>query len=974
MADLGERAVQSKPPELQEELLSPESRDNTSKRDAPAADHPSDAKRSRPAAADADSTQQACVLYKPQTQMTRPHYGGLLGAIQHHLGAQPFDVLAGVAHGVLAALKNHQLDPGDKKKAIDRLFRGTIHNQLFHYLVFIAYYITDFHGASAAGNAAAAAPPAPAVQDELGEGDDNAAAAAHSTQPASVLYKPQTQMTRAPYEDLLGVIQHQPFDVLAGVAHGVLAALKNHQLDPGDKKKAMDRLFRGTIPNQLFDYLVFTAYFITDFHGAPPAPAVDATLRDIHVGVPVNYIVFFFFLLPCRHEMHCHLGANHRALFNVVMQHISRDNPLDVKAWVVDKLLATLKNDELDNTAKKEDIEEEWLHKRISSEFFDQLVSMGKLITDYHGAGSGLEGRDSYSLYYEAPENSDTLDLQKREMEWRKKQHEETISLRKKQHEENISLRKKQLEEKISLRKKDIDLREKQAEAKLITAEAGIMAIDIQKVPPYMKSYYIAAPMANLADAPAVQNKPPEVLLPSDSESRGNKTKRDDAAAAAAAADPSDAKRSRPAAAGSTQPASALYKPQSETTRRLYEGLRSAIQRHLRGQPFDIIAGVAHGVLAALKNHQLDPGDKKKAIDHLFRGTIPNELFDYLVYAAYYITDFHSGTAAGNAAATAPPAPAVDATTIPLHDNNVGVPVRPLHLFIICIAISVQDELGEDDDDDNDDDDEEEDGGMGALLTDLDIEMILSIPDLDILYKPQTNKTCAAYKSLLNTAKRHIRHGKTFDMVAWFGVGDKVLATLKNDKLNDTAKKKAIDELLHKTISSKLFDQLVSIGKLLTDYHGAAAGDAAGLEERDGCKTRWSRGAVDTSSSSEPVSQEETEMKHDERTAQIVSAMKREKIQIMRDMLDLQKREMEWRKKQHEENISLRKKQHEEEISLRKKDIELREKQAESKLITAEAGIMAIDIQTLPRYMRSYYVGMQRQIMERRGFSHPPSS
>ncbi|KAJ1277458.1 hypothetical protein BS78_04G005700 [Paspalum vaginatum] len=241
------------------------------------------------------------------------------------------------------------------------------------------------------------------------------------------------------------------------------------------------------------------------------------------------------------------------------------------------------------------------------------------------------------------------------------------------------------------------------------------------------------------------------------------------------------------------------------------------------------------------------------------------------------------------------------------------------------------------------------------------MDFILSLDgdEEDILYKPQTNETRTAYKALLNIVTLHIsrdNRDEGLGLIAW--VTDKVLATLKNGKLNNTAKKKAIDERLDKIMSSDLFDQLVSISKLLTDYHGAAAGDAAESEGRDSSKTRRSRGTMDTSSSSEPVSQEETEMKQDERTAQILSTMKRQKIQIMRDMLDLQKREMEWRKKQHEEKISLI-----------KKDIELREKQVEAKLITAEAGIMAIDIQTVPPYMKSYYIGMQRQIMERRGFT-----
>jgi hypothetical protein len=44
-------------------------------------------------------------------------------------------------------------------------------------------------------------------------------------------------------------------------------------------------------------------------------------------------------------------------------------------------------------------------------------------------------------------------------------------------------------------------------------------------------------------------------------------------------------------------------------------------------------------------------------------------------------------------------------------------------------------------------------------------------------------------------------------------------------------------------------------------------------------------------------------------------------------------------------------------------------KQAEAQLLSAEAGIMAIDIDKVAPHLKNYCIGMQCQIMERRGFA-----
>jgi pre-mRNA-splicing helicase BRR2 len=167
----GDRAVQNKPPELEEKLS--KARTKKSKRrddaaDPAAADLPRrDAKRRRRAA----STQEVSVLsltddavYKPHTKETRAAYEALLSLIQQQLGGQPLDILAGAADEVLATLKNDKVKNPDKKKDIEQLL-NPIPSQLFDQLVSIGKLITDFHDA-AAGDAAGA-PSADAMDTTL---------------------------------------------------------------------------------------------------------------------------------------------------------------------------------------------------------------------------------------------------------------------------------------------------------------------------------------------------------------------------------------------------------------------------------------------------------------------------------------------------------------------------------------------------------------------------------------------------------------------------------------------------------------------------------------------------------------------------------------------------------------------------------------------------------------------------------------
>jgi len=80
---------------------------------------------------------------------------------------------------------------------------------------------------------------------------------------------------------------------------------------------------------------------------------------------------------------------------------------------------------------------------------------------------------------------------------------------------------------------------------------------------------------------------------------------------------------------------------------------------------------------------------------------------------------------------------------------------------------------------------------------------------------------------------------------------------------------------------------------------------------------------------------------------------KDEKIKIQRDLLKLQKKQMKTSAQQQ------------------KKENAIMEKQTEAQLMATETSIMSIDIEKVPNYLKNYYLGMQRKIMERRGFISP---
>ncbi|KAI9775085.1 MAG: DEIH-box ATPase [Candelina submexicana] len=111
-----------------------------------------------------------------------------------------------------------------------------------------------------------------------------------------------------------------------------------------------------------------------------------------------------------------------------------------------------------------------------------------------------------------------------------------------------------------------------------------------------------------------------------------------------------------------------------------------------------------------------------------------------------------------------------------------------------------------------------------------------------IRYRPRTPATRATYDLILTTVADNLGD-VPHDVVR--SAADVVLETLKDEDMKDFDKKKEIDDLLGAVMESKKFNELVNLGKKITDYDaedvdeamdggGAAEEGGAELDERQG--------------------------------------------------------------------------------------------------------------------------------------------
>ncbi|XP_011044153.1 PREDICTED: U5 small nuclear ribonucleoprotein 200 kDa helicase-like [Populus euphratica] len=96
------------------------------------------------------------------------------------------------------------------------------------------------------------------------------------------------------------------------------------------------------------------------------------------------------------------------------------------------------------------------------------------------------------------------------------------------------------------------------------------------------------------------------------------------------------------------------------------------------------------------------------------------------------------------------------------------------------------------------------------------------------VYHPKTKETRAAYEAMLSVIQQQLG-GQPLNIVS--AAADEILAVLKNESVRTQDKRKEIEKLLN-PIPNSMFDQFVSIGKLITDYQDG--GNGAGVSVANG--------------------------------------------------------------------------------------------------------------------------------------------
>ncbi|KAL0296224.1 UNVERIFIED_CONTAM: DExH-box ATP-dependent RNA helicase DExH12 [Sesamum radiatum] len=104
-------------------------------------------------------------------------------------------------------------------------------------------------------------------------------------------------------------------------------------------------------------------------------------------------------------------------------------------------------------------------------------------------------------------------------------------------------------------------------------------------------------------------------------------------------------------------------------------------------------------------------------------------------------------------------------------------------------------------------------------------ESVLTSSDEGV-YQPKTKETRAAYEAMLSVIQQQLG-GQPLNIVS--GAADEILAVLKNETIKNPDKKKEIEKLLN-PIPNHTFDQLVSIGRLITDYHDGEEEEESDLD------------------------------------------------------------------------------------------------------------------------------------------------
>ncbi|ESQ34697.1 hypothetical protein EUTSA_v10006525mg [Eutrema salsugineum] len=144
-------------------------------------------------------------------------------------------------------------------------------------------------------------------------------------------------------------------------------------------------------------------------------------------------------------------------------------------------------------------------------------------------------------------------------------------------------------------------------------------------------------------------------------------------------------------------------------------------------------------------------------------------------------------------------------------------------------------------------------------------ESVLTDTD-DVVYQPKTKETRAAYEAMLSLIQQQLG-GQPLNIVS--GAADEILAVLKNETVKNIEKKIEIEKLLN-PISNQDFDQLVSIGKLITDFQeggdsgGGKASEDEGLDDDLGVAVEFEENEEDDEESDPDMVQEEDDEEDEE--------------------------------------------------------------------------------------------------------------
>ncbi|XP_075249167.1 U5 small nuclear ribonucleoprotein 200 kDa helicase-like [Convolutriloba macropyga] len=136
---MGDKALRSKPPQMQQRKEKRDKRDEARY----------DVDRMRGATLLSESVDELVssgVVYRPKTQETRQTYEIMLTFIQEALGDQPRDVLCGAADEVLIALKTENRKEKERRKEVESML-GSLPDERYALLVNLTRKITDFQNA-----------------------------------------------------------------------------------------------------------------------------------------------------------------------------------------------------------------------------------------------------------------------------------------------------------------------------------------------------------------------------------------------------------------------------------------------------------------------------------------------------------------------------------------------------------------------------------------------------------------------------------------------------------------------------------------------------------------------------------------------------------------------------------------------------------------------------------------------------------